>query len=138
MKTAIADFARQMPGYQQDLERTRAATHLSGSPVGGATLTYRYDDGGETVTVPNLWRNQTIAIQVSELRRLSIHLDAQARGLLDCPMLAKSAAENATRVQAYQRRAHVYRLLAARLVLLGEKAALDTLAQMEQLLVKVG
>lgn len=138
MKIAIEEIARQMPGYQQELERDRAVTLLTGSPVGGATLTYRYDDDGATVTVPNLWRNRTVAMQVSELRRLSIHLDAQARGLLDCPMLSRPAAENATRVQAYQRRAHVYRLLAARLILLGEKAALDTLAQMEQLLVKVG
>jgi hypothetical protein len=76
-------------------------------------------------------------MQVSELRRLSIHLDSQARSVLNCPMASRSAEQNATCVQAYQRRAHVYRLLAARLVLLGEKAALDTLAQMEQLLVKV-
>ena len=45
--------------FQQTIDQNRPHTCLTGNTKFSGQLEYRYDDTGETVTVPNIWYNQS-------------------------------------------------------------------------------
>lgn len=80
------------PDFSQSLDRSRPhellIPELKGKPQDPSrmgNLTYRYLDTDETVTVPNIWYNQTVAMRLSwwefEVRRTEQQL-AQVRAEL--------------------------------------------------------
>jgi hypothetical protein len=131
MKAVKALALDQLPGYRATVDRTRALTLISGSALGDPVLQYRYEDNAEIVTVPNVWGNQTVAMQAAKLRISADELDRTADGLVLVPMLHRSAEANASRVGDCRRRANLYRLMAARVELKGASAFYGSFQELE-------
>lgn len=67
--------------YAEQLDRTRRHQLLSEPSVFALSLRYRYADTGETVTVPNVWQNQTPEMRATALRARADVLEKSAGAL---------------------------------------------------------
>jgi hypothetical protein len=69
------------PDFAQSLDRSRPRTLLTNHPSRSPDLRYRYDDSGQTVTVPNIWYNQTIEARAGHLRWQAENYEIRAAAL---------------------------------------------------------
>jgi hypothetical protein len=108
------------PDFAQSLDRSRSRTLLTSHPSRSPDLQYRYDDSGQTVTVPNIWYNQTIEARVGHLRWQAQNYEIRAAAVRDnkpywvAPRLALKLADR------LMTRGLVYREVAKRLEHDGE------------------
>lgn len=56
------------PRFQQAVDAARPHTLLTANPKFSGSLLYRYDDTGETITVPHIWYNVTTPMRVAAVR----------------------------------------------------------------------
>jgi hypothetical protein len=56
------------PDFAQSIDRSRPRGLLTANPLRSGSLQYRYTDTDETITVPNIWYNQTVESNVSRIR----------------------------------------------------------------------
>jgi hypothetical protein len=55
------------PNFEQCIDVNRPHTLLTENTQHCGSLLYRYNDTGESVTVPNIWYNQTYQVRVQSL-----------------------------------------------------------------------
>lgn len=76
----VAVIPCELPNFRQSLDRERPHKLLDTTPNGQPTklepnrrhqLVYQYTDTGDTVVVPNVWYNQTVAMRSSHTRWLA-------------------------------------------------------------------
>lgn len=70
---------------QQEVDTTRAHELLTENPEYAAQLVYRYADTGETISVPNVWYNQTPAYRVMCLLARAEYFRHKAETFLQVP-----------------------------------------------------
>ena len=118
---------------RQPLDRSRPHTLIRGALFGTPVLEYHYDDTNETVTVLNIWENQTPEMRIASLKHTASVLEGIAETFKHCPMLQKSTEDNIRMAQDYRRRATLYRLMAQRLELLKEQGLVETFQELTAL-----
>lgn len=67
------------------IQSHRPHTLLSDACLRQPTLTYRYDDNGVVVAVPNVWFNQTAAMRIKHMRIMAEQRREQASLLAQHP-----------------------------------------------------
>ena len=96
--------------FRQSIEDTRPHTCLTADTNRNGSLTYRYDDTQEVVTVPNIWYNQTYQQRVVAVRWQAQLKSEAADKFQRYPQLGLSEAAIAQIVARY--RAQAVRILA--------------------------
>jgi hypothetical protein len=104
--------------FQQSIDDTRPHTCLTLDARSSGTLTYRYEDTQEVVTVPNIWYNQPFQARASWVRGQAQLKDEAAARFHRSPQLGMSAEEVAQvvarwRLEAVHIRSEAVRMEAA-------------------------
>lgn len=121
------------PDFDSRLDRTRPRTLLTALRQHAARLRYRYDDTGQTVTVPSLWYNQSIDARVAQLSWDAGQHELHAVRLRRDP--PRSLPPQLTRgiADKLMTRALIYREVAKRLEREGESFVASAHEYLEQL-----
>ena len=99
--------------YADDLDRSRPSELLTADAQYSITLQYRYLDSGDTVTVPNVWKNQNASLRAAALRARALVLDKSAIALREDPPAGMQQAEAAAAAERVQGEAQRLRDLAS-------------------------
>lgn len=110
------------PTFAQSVDPDRPHTLLTENTRFSGSLLYRYDDTGETVSVPNIWYNQTFDARVAYVRYEAQMQDAHAARYENNPPynITQAAAKDIAR--RHRERADRIRAEAARMEAAGEAA----------------
>ena len=105
--------------FTQALDVSRPHTLLTIDVVRSGSLTYRYDDTQERVTVPNIWYNQTFQSRVAAIRMDAKRRDESSDRYQRNPTVGLSADSVDRIVQQLRHRATLMRQEADRLEAAG-------------------
>jgi len=103
------------PDFAQSIDRSRPRGLLTANPLRSGSLQYRYTDTDETITVPNIWYNQTVESNVSRIRYDATCHDEKVRELTEKPPYGYSKAAVRREIGLYRRRALIARQAADKL-----------------------
>lgn len=110
----------QQTQIEQSIDPARPHTLLTGDIRRSGSLVYRYDDTGETVSVPNIWYNQPFDARVSVVRWDAEKQAEHAAQIKKYPPFGLSPSAVADLARRYLERAARIRAEAARMEAAGE------------------